>query len=175
MNSNHHVFIIDSSAVFSGKPLNFNEMVTTNKIADEFQPGGRDYKRFQWLLEIGMKIIKPSDNAVQEIQQIIKDHGEKSRLSSADISLLALAIDIRSSQKNIPVIVTDDYSIQNIAIHMGFIIQSLNQQGIKKRYKWERRCRGCRRKVSDDVDVCPVCGSSISYVVKKKYTLKKPR
>jgi UPF0271 protein len=168
------VFLIDSSAVFSGKPLNgFEMMMTTSKIADEFKPGGRDYQRFQFLIEQGLRIIDPSEHSLKETERIIQTFGEKKRLSSADISLLALAKDLSKDQKEKPVIITDDYSIQNIAIHMGISIQSMNQNGITKRFKWERRCRGCRRTVSDDVDVCPDCGSSIINVVKKKYPLKK--
>ena len=175
MNSMNHVFVIDSSAIFSGKPLNFDKMMTTSKIADEFKPGGRDYRRFQLLLEKGLQIIDPSVKSYKKIEEIIKGLGEQARLSYADISILALAFDINLSQEIIPIIVTDDYSIQNIAIHMGLSIQSINQHGITKRFKWERRCRGCQRKVSDDVDVCPDCGSSITHLVKKTYPLKKQK
>jgi len=173
MNSASQVFLIDSSAIFSGKPLNFDEMMTTSKISDEFQSGGRDYQRFQLLCEKGMKISEPSKESITQVRKAIERFGEQSRLSLADISILALAIDVKKSQQQIPIIVTDDYSIQNIANHIEISIQSMSQKGITKRFKWERRCRGCRRKVSDDVDVCPDCGSSLTTVVKKKYTLKK--
>lgn len=168
-----HVFLIDSSAIFSGKPLNFDKMMTTSMISEEFQPGGRDYQRFIFLREKGMKILDPSIESVNQVRKMIERFGEQSRLSTADISILALAIDVKNDQKQIPIIVTDDYSIQNIADQIEISIQSMSQKGITKRFKWERRCRGCRRKVSDDVDVCPDCGSSLINVVKKKYTLKK--
>jgi UPF0271 protein len=175
MTSMKQIFLIDSSALFSGIPLNFDEMITTPEIADEFQPGGRDYRRFQLLVERGLRIIDPTNVSIKKIEETIGNLGEKKRLSPADISLLALALDIKSSEDMTPVILTDDYSIQNIAHHMDLTIQSLNQKGITKRFKWERRCQGCRRKVPDDVDVCPDCGSSITHVVKKKFPLRKQR
>ena len=39
------VYILDTSAILSGKPLNFPdaEMVTTFSMSSELKPGGKDY------------------------------------------------------------------------------------------------------------------------------------
>lgn len=171
------IFIIDSSAILSGKPLIFSKdlFVTTSKINDEFKPGGRDYRNFQMLSEKGLQIMEPSKSSINIISNMIRSFGEEKRLSDADISLLALAYELKKSDGMHPIIVTDDYSIQNVANHLEITIQTMNQKAITKRFKWERRCRGCRKKIIDDVDVCPICGSSIKDVIKKSSPVKKQK
>ena len=171
------VFIIDSSAIFSGKPLSFikDMFVTTSKINDEFKPGGRDYRNFQLLIDKGLQIIDPSKSSVNSLLNKIKLFGEEKRLSDADISILSLAYEYRKSDFFNPIIVSDDYSIQNVANNLEITIQTINQKAITKRFKWERRCRGCRKKIIEDVDDCPVCGSSIKHVIKKSSPVKKQK
>ena len=171
------VFIIDSSAIFSGKPLSFikDMFVTTSKIYDEFKPCGRDYRNFQLLIDKGLRIIDPSKSSINSLLNKIRLFGEEKRLSDADISILALAYEYQKLGDLKPIIVTDDYSIQNVANHLEMTIQTMNQKPITKRFKWERRCRGCRKKIIDDVDVCPICGSSIKHVIKKSSPVKKQK
>jgi UPF0271 protein len=174
MNKNNKIILlIDSSVILSGKPLNIDAdlLVTTSKIANEFTPGGRDYRYFQYLRNKGLTIQDPLNKSIQTIKKEVKVSGETLRLSDADISLLALAYELKKQNKT-PILITDDYSIQNIANNVGIPYQSFNQKGITKRFKWERRCRGCRKKIIDDVDVCPVCGSTIIHVIKKKNSIK---
>ncbi|MEM4509064.1 MAG: ribonuclease VapC, partial [Archaeoglobaceae archaeon] len=54
------------------------------------------------------------------------------------------------------VLVTDDYSIQNVAMALGIEFESVIHPRISKGFKWVRICRGCGRKVESDV--CPICG-----------------
>lgn len=170
-----NVYIIDTSAILSGKPLHFEEhmMITTDKISKELTPGGRDYFTFQLLLEKGLKIMKPSEQSIKLIEKNIKKSGEEKRLSEADKELIALAYEIKKQGEFNPFIVTDDYSIQNIADQLQINIQSISQKGITKRFKWERRCRGCGIHIKEDVDACPICGSSIKNIVTRKKTIKK--
>jgi len=171
------VFLIDSSAIFSGKPLSFikDMFVTTSKINDEFKPGGRDFRNFQLLIDKGLQIIDPSKSSINSLLGKVKLFGEEKRLSDADISILALAYEYQKSGVLNPIIVSDDYSIQNVANHLEMTIQTINQKAITKRFKWERRCRGCRKKIIEDVDVCPICGSSIKHVIKKSSPVKKQK
>jgi UPF0271 protein len=177
MNKINDVFLIDSSAIFSGKPIDLRngKMLTTSFIADEFQPGGRDFRLFQFLIEKGLKIQDPSKDSLKKIMNVIKIIGEQKRLSTADISILALAYEIKLIHEENPILVTDDYSIQNIASYLKIPHQSVNQRGITKRFKWERRCRGCRHKIIDDADVCPICGSTIKHEIRKSSSVKKQR
>jgi UPF0271 protein len=159
----------------SGKPFyeHFKHMVTSPKIEAEFNPGGRDYAVFQYLKERGLQIMVPSRRSEEIIENIAFGNGESDRLSGADKELLALALDLKQQGKN-PILISDDYAMQNLAAILTLRCQSISQHGITNKFKWERRCRGCGRQVEPQMTQCPICGSSVVHVVKKKSRMKKP-
>ena len=114
------IFIIDTSAILSGIPINLNNisMVTTTSVSEEINPGGRDYRTFKFLQEKGLEIQSASKESIKKIQKTSEKTGDKNRLSSADIEILALAIDINKDKDKEAVILTDDYSIQNVAYNL---------------------------------------------------------
>lgn len=156
-----HVFIIDTSAILSGKPINLGEaaMITSPAVSEELKPGGRDYRAFQFLLEKGLSIISPSKESLDTIQKTAEETGDKDRLSTADIEILALALDINKEAGKEAVILTDDYSIQNIASTLNIKYQSFSQRGIIKKFNWQYRCPGCKKQFNKSVKICPICGT----------------
>jgi endoribonuclease Nob1 len=171
------VYIIDSSAILSGKPLPIDQQDcrTVEEIADEFSVGGSSYRMFQYLCEKGLSLHRPSDSSKKKVQTITEKMGESLRLSSADKAVLALAVDVESIAEKKAVILTDDYSIQNIANVLKICFQPISQTGITKTFKWNRCCRGCGRLLSNEEMVCPICGSSAKFVVNKKAKNKKKK
>ncbi|UCG68096.1 MAG: DNA-binding protein, partial [Thermoplasmata archaeon] len=59
------------------------------------------------------------------------------------------------------VLLTDDYSIQNIAAKLNVKSRGIAQEGIKETIKWRLRCKGCGRYWEKIHDSCPVCGSDL--------------
>lgn len=164
------IFIIDTSAILSGKPLIFNnaQFITTKNIEKEIKPGGKDYENYIYLKEKCLILKTPTNESLKKIKEISKKTGDIDRLSFFDIEILAIAID-ENKQKNADVIIlTDDYSIQNVAIFIKLKFESLNQNGITKKFKWINRCRGCGKKFKDNITVCPICGSDTKKTVIKK-------
>jgi len=176
MNSekNNKIIIVDTSAILSGKELNFKDAIilTTQSVSDELKPGGKDYLKFQFLKEKGLTINIPSDESVNRIKKISEQTGDIFRLSKTDIDILALALDNQKISKN-TIIITDDYSIQNVADHINIKYFNISQFGIKKRFKWVFRCRGCGKKFNQKVDECPICGYKTKNVISHKHDLKK--
>jgi UPF0271 protein len=164
---NPRIYILDTSAILSGKPINFenNKMITSNGVSNELKPGGRDYNSFQILLEKGLKIEIPSKNSIDKIRKTIKKTGDSDRLSDTDIEILALSLDNNEKEA---VIITDDYSIQNVANHLKIKFESISQSGITKRFIWNYRCRGCGKKFKENIKICPICGSDIKSVISSK-------
>jgi len=167
------IFIIDASAVLSGKPINLDDakMVTTPSVSNEFQPGGRDYQAFQFLIQKGLTIIYPAKESIIKIEEISKETGDIERLSDADKELIALSLEL--SKENEVILITDDYSIQNVSNALGIKFESISQRGIKKRFKWSCRCRGCGKKFKENIKICPICGSTTRNTVFRKKSLKK--
>ena len=156
------VFIIDTSVILSGKPINLEnaKFVTTPAISKEFSPGGRDYRNFQFLLEKGLDIHSPSQESIDKIKEASKETGDINRLSVADIEILALAIDINRDNSKEAIILTDDYSIQNVAYTLKIKFQNFSQKRITKKFKWLCRCPGCGKRFSESIKICPICGTA---------------
>ncbi|MDG6218241.1 MAG: NOB1 family endonuclease [Candidatus Thermoplasmatota archaeon] len=161
------IYLIDSSALLSGKPfpLDEEECWTVEEIANEFSPGGASFRNFVYLQEKGLRIHQPSEQAKKKVALVIEKMGEKNRLSIADQAILALAVDVKDNVQKQAVILTDDYSIQNIARVLQIKVQGISKRGITKTFKWRQRCRGCGRLLSQDESTCRICGSDACYVV----------
>ncbi len=160
------VYIIDTSAILSGKVLDFTDasMVTTFNISSEVKPGGKDYQNFLYLKDKGLQFRIPSDESIQKVENNSKKTGDKGRLSKVDIEILALALDVKQKNENV-VVLSDDYSIQNLASELKIKFESISQKGITKKLKWGVKCSGCGKKFKEDINVCPICGSHTKKIV----------
>jgi len=105
-------------------------------------------------LKGGLKIESPLKTDVETVTEKAKFTGDYLRLSQADIDLLAKALELSGT------LVTDDYSIQNVAALLGIETQPIQQARIKRVLTWRRRCVGCGRLYESEV-ICPVCGSDV--------------
>jgi len=168
------IFILDTSAILSGKPIDFEnkKIFTTNSISKELNPGGSDYRNFQYLIEKGLSILDPSKKSLEKIKKIAEKTGDINRLSKADIEILALALDIKDNMEDEPVILTDDYSIQNVSAEINIKFEPISQSGITKKFKWICRCRGCGKKFKDNINICPICGAETKAVITSKKDIK---
>ena len=168
------VYILDTSAILSGKPINFDNasMVTTPGISKELEPGGRDYQSFQFLIEKGLSVHSPSKESTDKIKAISDKTGDANRLSKTDIEIIALALDINKDNEKEAIILTDDYSIQNVAHVLNIPFEAISQSGITKRFKWAARCRGCGKKFKENIKICPICGAETRTVISSKKVIK---
>ena len=62
-----------------------------------------------------------------------------------------------------PMVVTDDYSIQNVLKIMGIPYRSVLTKGIEDVVGWVKICKGCKKKYPSDTVLieCEICGSPI--------------
>ena len=134
--NNQKIYILDTSAILSGKNPDFaDNFITATGVSNELTPGGKDYQLFQFLKEKGLKVFSPSKEKIEKVIEFAKKTGDIGRLSDTDIEILALALEIKDKKEKKPVLVTDDYSIQNLANFMNILYLSLSQKGIKKSFK----------------------------------------
>lgn len=171
--TNKKILIIDTSAFLSGKPINFEgyKLVTTTGVNNEIKTGGRDSYMFQLLKEKGLETLTPSKKSILHIEKTAKTSGDIERLSKTDMEIIALAYEFKK-QGDKPVILTDDYSIQNLAYILNLNYESFNQLKITKRFKWSYRCRGCGRTFRNIIKICPVCGSNTKKIVSSEKNIK---
>ena len=171
--------VLDTSAFIGGfDPLTVPEkQYTVYEVQDELNSGSMTWVRFNTAIESGKIIVlKPQDSFLQEIQEAAKNLGDMRYLSKADMQVLALALELKS-EGSTPLVVTDDYSIQNVANKIGVEFTALMTFGIKKRFKWILYCPACYRKYPSDYEFesCEVCGTELKRKPKKKSRLRKTK
>ena len=165
------IYILDASAIIGGFYSNSNANFTTSEAILEI----KDLKS-QILLQSAIEkgricVDEPDDEDINKVNETIKSSGDILRLSDVDKNIIALALKFK--RKNFePVVMTDDYSMQNTLKIIGIPYESILTEGIKEVINWVKKCKGCKKVYpSDYVDEdCEICGSPI---FKKRIKTKK--
>jgi UPF0271 protein len=154
--------ILDASAFLSGMIVTTMsdkmEMVTTHLVELEVK-NGSPKRLLGNLKEAGLKVIDPIDTA--SAVDAARTTGDLDRLSKADISVIALAMESEGS-----VVMTDDFRVQNVLGSLGLRYEPAGEVGsrtIRGIWTWTHRCLGCGRyfEEAQKNDECPVCGSPV--------------
>lgn len=145
--------VLDTSALFSMQDLPPDaEVHTTPSVIAELEKYG-DKRTGYW--EHALRISHPGAGSLKLVKDAAEKTGDLSRLSQTDIEVLALVKEIGAT------LLTDDYSIQNLAKYMDIEYKAVGLKGIKKLVKWKLRCTGCGRIWDKEYPECPVCGSPL--------------
>ncbi|MDI9610546.1 MAG: NOB1 family endonuclease [Archaeoglobaceae archaeon] len=144
------IYVLDSTAIFQRKAV-YENMVTVPEVVSEIL----DENSSLYFSVKELRVENASEKNFRFVEEISKKTGDIYRLSETDLKILAKALDEKEKGNEI-VLVTDDYSIQNVAMALGINFESVIHAGISKGFKWVRVCRGCGRKI--DSEVCPICG-----------------
>ena len=128
--------------------------------------------RFNAAVESGkLKVKMPHESSILKVKQSSKAVGDLLYLSEADLNVLALAMELKGEGYS-PSIITDDYSIQNVANQIGVGFTSLMTFGIRFRLYWMVYCPACHRNYPADYKMkkCKICGTTL----KRKPLQKQP-
>lgn len=156
--------VLDTSAFIAGfDPFGIGEeQVTTPKVENEIRDALTSL-RFSTAIESGkLKVIMPSQEFLDKAKAYATTVGDSFFLSETDMQLLAVALELKARGDN-PQIVTDDYSIQNVATQMGLRFVSLATFGIRRLLTWVRYCPACRKEYPANfkAKTCRVCGTDL--------------
>lgn len=148
--------IVDTSVILAGFPLDGqDEYYSTPLVIEEIQRGKKKEHINSLLESDRIKIKTPSDSSISEVRSAASDTGDLSSLSDADISLLALAYELKG------VLLTDDYACQNTARKMGVEYRGYGKSEIRTGIEWSYRCAGCGKWFDVVQPDCPICGSEV--------------
>ncbi len=156
-------YVLDASAFINGFEPKSQYNFTVSLITDEVKDL-RSKILLNQAIEEGKIIIKePSEESALELDRIISKSGDDLRLSEADKSLLALALDLLNEENANIKVLTDDYSMQNVLKILDIPYDSIITEGIKGVYNWVKTCEGCKREFDADYpfDDCEICGSKV--------------
>jgi len=152
--------VLDSTAFFAGIP---------------FQGEGRYYTTYHVLDEVGsrgigaqlihsrVQVTEPSKESMQKVKQVASKTGDLKSLSEADSSILAVSLDLGTSNDAVT-LVTDDFAVRNVAEALGIDLSKTTVRGGEfKQVTWVTYCKGCGKEYSDPkMTTCDVCGTKLS-------------
>jgi len=152
---------LDAGAFYAGIPfLSSGKYCTTPAVFDEVKHIKSSQGAIEALLEAGsLEVIDPSKASIEKIKSAAKKTGDYPRLSQADISIVALALELKTT------LVTDDYAVANVATTLKIPVQSTSGKGISETRKWISYCSACGKAFGQTEKECPLCGNRL----KRKY------
>jgi endoribonuclease Nob1 len=163
--SNKRVMVLDTSAFVGGfDPFSIGEeQVTPPLVEEEIKSNTMRKIRFNTAVESGrIRIIEPAPEYVDKVRTTATLAGDSFYLSETDIQVLALALELKTRGDN-PQIVTDDYSIQNVAKKLELNFVSMITFGIRRFLNWIRYCPACHKKYPANYKetTCQICGTEL--------------
>ena len=151
--------VIDTIALISWPMERLSESIASPKQRLELMRISPE--RMDMIDSINILWMNPKKESIARIIEISKVTGDIAGLSGVDIDVLALALENNYS------LITDDYRMLNVAEYMEMEWFPVNTEGIKKIWKWEIICRGCKKiqqnpespyKNKDEIGDCVDCG-----------------
>ena len=157
--------VLDTSAFLAGfDPFSISEtQATVPKVEEEIRTNSMIWVRFKTAVENGkLRIKAPSEEALIKVKASAITVGDSFFLSETDMQLLALALELKATGYRAN-IVSDDYSIQNVATMMGIEFTALATFGIRRLLEWVRYCPACHREYAANYSsaTCTVCGTEL--------------
>ncbi|MDD1770822.1 MAG: nucleic acid-binding protein [Methanomassiliicoccales archaeon] len=152
--------VLDTSALFSMEDLPQGaEVYVTPSVLEELEKyKDRRIERWGELL----RTSEATKASIKKVKEAAQSTGDIARVSPTDVEVLALAMDLGA------MLLTDDYSIQNLAAYLGVPYRPVGLKGIRKVFKWKYKCVGCGRVFDTEMPECPVCGSKLRTVRSRK-------
>lgn len=159
------ILLLDTSAFLMGYEAADveTEHYTVPFVREELREGNLAELRFDSAVRMGrLKVVTPNCEYLSDVRAVSLEMGEAGVLSAADEQLIALGVQLKSKSLA-PIIVSDDYSVQNVADRLGLGFRSLATPGIRRRFEWVIYCPGCYKIFSTPQPgkVCPVCGTEL--------------
>lgn len=174
--ANKPVIVLDTSAFVGGfDPFSiYEEQVAPPLVGEELKSNSMRKMRFNAAVENGrIRIIEPAPEFIKKVKETATLAGDSFYLSITDIQVLALAMELKTRGNN-PRIVTDDYSIQNIAKKLDVNFVSMITFGIRRFLNWIRYCPACHKKYPANYKetICEVCGTELKRKPQKSQPVK---
>jgi UPF0271 protein len=177
MSRGSQTLVLDTSAFIAGfDPFAITDVIyTVPAVGQELASNSLIYTRFRAAVDSGKLHVKaPNRMFLNRIQESSKEVGDILFLSEVDKHVLALALELQHLGVS-PTIVTDDYSIQNVANQLGLGFAPLMTFGIRYRLNWIIYCPACHRQYPADykLKVCEACGTELRRKPLRKTLLRR--
>lgn len=149
--------VLDASAFYAGIPFQSSrKCYSTTAIYQEVKHIQQAYAALDALIDSGnLTILEPDESSLNRVIHTANITGDIQKLSIADISIIALALQLKKT------LISDDYAIGNIAAFLKIPIRTIAFRGISKIRRWSGFCNACGRAYKPYIRICTICGSRV--------------
>jgi UPF0271 protein len=150
-------YVLDANAFYLGLSfLSFTKSFTTSLVFDEVRHLKGSYSLLETLVQTNnLIIIDPDEENLSKVCGVAIKSGDSARLSKSDISVLALAYQLKKP------LISDDFSVENTAKLLRISILPLGTSGIKYTRKWISYCQTCGKGYGSYFTECLICGNKL--------------
>lgn len=157
-------YVLDTCAFIVGlNTANKGKFYSVPTVVEELPQGSMALLRLISSVESGHLIIVSSSKKYRDKAiKISRELGESNVLSKTDLQVIALALELESKDLD-PIIITDDYAIQNVAEHLHISFSSLATFGITYEFNWKSYCPACYKVFLQECKsiFCEICGTKL--------------
>jgi len=141
------VYVVADASVFIWGKRPEGELITVPAVEAEL----KDLRSRSMLHIFEARVESPTSQALKNAREAAAKTGDIAVLSAADLEVLAKALEYGA------VLATDDYALQNVALHLGLKIEPIGQPRIRRELRRVQKCQGCGK--SFEGEACPDCGT----------------
>jgi UPF0271 protein len=157
-------YALDAGAFYTGLIFlsSTYRYYTTQAVFDEVKHIKRSHGAIEALIESNtLQILNSDRNSIEKVVAAARRTGDYAKLSDADISIIALALQLEI------VLVTNDYAVANVATTLKIPVKSVADKGITHTRRWIAYCSACGRAFGPNAKECRLCGNRL----RRKYKL----
>jgi endoribonuclease Nob1 len=152
-------YVLDSTAFYAGIPYQGNgRYYTTYLVLEEV----KHHNVGSSLIHTRVQVTEPSPESVAKVKTTASKTGDIGALSQTDVSLIALALDLSTTESGVH-LVTDDFAVRNVAEILAIPLSETSMKGGEwKNITWKLFCKGCNKHYTNPrLTECPVCGTKL--------------
>ena len=157
-------YALDAGAFYSGVVFLSSSLqyCTTQAILDEVKHIKKSHGAIEALIESNtLQILNSDRESIQNVVVAARETGDYAILSEADISIIALALQLGI------MLVTNDYAVANVATTLKIPVKSVAGKGITHTRRWIAYCSACGRAFGPNAKECRLCGNRL----RRKYKI----
>lgn len=151
-------YALDAGAFYTGFVFlsSAYRYCTTQAVFDEVKHIKRSHGAIEALLESNnLQILNLDTKSIKKVVAASRRTGDYTKLSEADISIIALALQLEI------VLVTDDFAVANVATTLKIPVKSVASKGITHTRRWIAYCSACSRAFGPNAKECRLCGNRL--------------
>ncbi|MDQ3872496.1 MAG: nucleotide-binding protein [Thermoproteota archaeon] len=157
--SSNFRYALDAGAFYTGilfLSSTSNIYYTTSAVFDEVKHIKKSHGAIDALIVSNtLQVVNSERESIEKVVAAAKRIGDYAKLSHADISIIALALQMKI------VLMTNDYAVANTASSLKIPVKLASGKGIKEIRKWIPYCNACGKAFGPNTKECQLCGNRL--------------